>query len=350
MKPVRLLSRKLKGIEQEIVTFYRTVGEKVHLNPRMTDVFAYLKIYGALTQEQLKELTKLSSGTISSTLQVFLQTSIVSRTMIPGTHTNIYRIDHERADFVYTPSTQILDDLERLDSYLVEKQQSLDKMKRDHPVEVQFLLLRLNSLRNYIEVQRRQIAGTSKHSFLPEDTSSVVTLDEIVDYPFDTNEIERTVMSVIKYFRHDSNKNRMLGIFFTHRSLTQQVLIDKSGFSRSTVSRFLKQILDTEYIQALPREYRSPVVYCQEFISLSILSLILNTDSYIYSKVPRFKEMLASIQSDQQSTRNDEDAAFLVSMIQELVNRIEAFRKGTSPFRQAFQELVEFLGVGTKEG
>ena len=41
--------------------------------------------------------------------------------------------------------------------YIVDKQTELQKTQRRHPVEAKFLHLRLNSLRNYVETQRRQI-------------------------------------------------------------------------------------------------------------------------------------------------------------------------------------------------
>ena len=127
MSQSKLLSKHSKKIEREIVTFYKTIGKMVSLNSRATEIFAYLKIYDALTQEQLKQLTGFSLGNISTTLQSFLQTDIVYRQIIPGTHKNLYRIKPERVNFVYTPNILIIEDLEKLDSYIVEKQTELHK-------------------------------------------------------------------------------------------------------------------------------------------------------------------------------------------------------------------------------
>jgi DNA-binding MarR family transcriptional regulator len=349
MKPARLLSKQSKKIEQEVVSFYMKAGAMVNLNPRMTEIFAYLRIYNSLTQEQLGHLTGISAGTVSTTLQVFLQTGIINRTMIPGTHTHLYRIKPERVDFVYTPSTQIMDDLEELDSYIVKTQAELQKMQTKYPTEVQFLHLRLNGIRNYIEAQRRQIHGKQKYSFLPEDGSELFPLSKGVAYHFDTEAIERTVMGVIKYYRHDSVKNRLLGLFFTHRSATQQTLIDNSGFSRSTVSRFLKEFVGREYIQALPREYRRPRVYYLESFSRSILAVILNTDNFIYSSVQRFQEILDSLQSKRQIARSEAETALLHGLLQDLVKRIETFKKNNRFLRQAYQDLCDFLGKDPSE-
>jgi DNA-binding transcriptional regulator GbsR (MarR family) len=343
MSQVELLSKQSRGIEREIVTFYKTVGEMVNLNPRATEIFAYLKIYDALSQEQLKQLTGFSLGTISATLQSFLQADIITRRMIRGTHKNLYMIKPERVDFVYTPSTQILESLERLDLYIEKKQAELQELRSKHPIKIEFLHRRLNSLRNYIEAQRRQISGERKYPFFQEDVSEIIPPDEIVVYPFETRKLEENLMVVWGYLKENPIRNRILSIFFTRRSVDQQTLMDVSGFSRSTVSRVLRQELGREYIRALPREYRRPRIYYLRSISLSILSVILNTDNFIYSHIPRFHEILSTLQSKKQSDRDGRDAAFLKTKIEETVRKIEAFRNNTRFLRQAYSDLSKFL-------
>jgi DNA-binding transcriptional regulator GbsR (MarR family) len=347
MKQVRLLSEQSKEIEREIVTFYKTVGKMINLNPRATEIFAYLKIYDALSQEQLKKLTGFSLGTISAILQSFLQTDIISRRMIPKTHKNLYSIRPERVKFDYTPPTQILEDLEKLDLYIVEKQTELQELQSKYPIETKFLHMRLNSLRNYIEAQRRQINRRGKYSFFQEDASEIIPLNEMIVYPFDTRGLEEDLMDSLTHFKNDPIRSRILTVFFTHRSVDQQTLMDISGFSRSTVSRLLHQELKKEYIHVLPREYRRPRIYYLKSISSSILSLILKTDNFIYSCIPRFQEILSRLQSERQADRDRKDAAFLVVKIKEIIRQIEAFRMDTRFLRQAHHDLLEFLEKDT---
>ncbi len=348
MKQAESLSEKSKEIEQETLTFYKTVGRMVNLNPRATEVFAYLRIYDALSQEQLQQLTGSSLGAISAILQAFLQADILSRRLIPKTHKNLYSIRPDRVRFVYTPSTQILEDLEKLDSFMVAKQTELQKPRNEHPIETEFLHRRLNSLRNYVEAQRRQINRAAKHSFLQEDVSDLLPPNEMVDYPFDTRELEENLMDAWGYFKNDPVKNRLLSILYIHRSIDQQTLMDMSGFSRSTVSRFLHQELKRDYIRILPREYRRPRIYCMESISLSILSVVLKTDDFIYSSVPRFQEILSTLQSDRHSGRDREDAAFLIAKIRDIIKQIEVFRNETRFLRQAYLDLSKFLEKGAR--
>jgi DNA-binding transcriptional regulator GbsR (MarR family) len=340
MSQVQLLAGQSKKIEREIVAFYKTVGEIIDLNPRRTEIFAYLKIYDALTQEQLKELTGFSLGTISTTLQLFLQTEIVSRQFVPGTHKNIYMMKPEKVEFVYTPASMIIDDFERLDSYIVDKQTELQELQQKYPIEAKILYLRLNGLRNYIEAQRRQINRKKKYPFFQEDVSEILAPNEMVVYPFETREIEETIMDVFEYYRNDPVRNRILSILYTHRSATQQTLMDYSGFSRSAVSRFLHQSLNVGYIHALPREHHRPRIYYLESISLSILIHIMNTDRFIFSSIPRFQEILSTLQSRGPS---DRDTTFLIMKVKDIIEQIENFKRNTRFLRQAHRDLSKFL-------
>jgi hypothetical protein len=348
MKDVRLLSKQSKDIEREIVTFYKTVGKMVNLSPKATEIFAYLKIYDALSQDQLKQRTGFSLGTISTTLQSFLQTDIISREMVAKTHKNLYRIKPERVKFDYNPPTQIIEGLESLDLYIVEKQTELQELQSKYPIETKFLHMRLNSLRNYIEAQRRQINRKRKYSFFQEEVSEVIPLNEMIVYPFGTRGLEDGLMDMLTHFKNDPIRSRILSIFFTHRSVDQQTLMDISSFSRSTVSRLLHQELKREYIHALPREYRKPRIYYLKSISLSILSLILKTDSFIFSYIPRFQEILSTLQSGRESDRDNRDAAFLIAKIKEIIGQIEVFQKNTRFLRQAYSDLSEFLEKDTR--
>jgi DNA-binding MarR family transcriptional regulator len=253
-------------------------------------------------------------------------------------------IKPERVKFVYTPSTQIIENLEKLDSFIVEKQTELQEQQSKYPIEIEFLHRRFNSLRNYIEVQRRQINRKMKYSFFQEDVSGIIPPNKMMVYPFETQELEENLMDVWGYLKNDPIRNRILTIFYTRRSVDQQTLMDISGLSRSTVSRILHQELKREYILVLPREYRRPRIYYLRSISLSILSVILNTDNFIYSCIPRFQEALSTLQSE----KDREDAAFLIAKIKDIIRQIEVFRTNTRFLRQAYHDLSKFLEKDTR--
>ena len=265
--------------------------------------------------------------------------------MILGTHTNLYKINSERVKFDYTPPVGILEDLEALDQYIVERQAELRGQRGKHPVETEFLHRRLNSLRNYVEVQRRQIRGEARNAFFQEDVSELVIRSEVIQYPFDTRDLEEDLLGFLGHLKNDPVRARILSKFFTHRSLDQQTLTDLSGFSRSTVSRVLRCEVKNEYIRVLPREHRKPRIYYLDSISMSILSLILKADDFIFSAGQQFEETLSKLQSERNSVGNWE-IDFLIGRIEEIIRQINEFRNDTRPLRRAYQELSEFLRRG----
>jgi DNA-binding transcriptional regulator GbsR (MarR family) len=343
LREVQLLSGESKEIEQELVEFYKTVGRMVNQNSKATEVFAYLKVHDTLSQEQLRQLTGFSLSTISSILQLFLQVDIVDRRMIPGTHKNLYRINRERVKFDCNPPALMLEDLETLDAYIEEKQSEHQALRNEFPVEIEFLRRRLNSIRNYIEVQRRQIGGEKKRSFLQEDVSELLPLDQLITYPFDTRELEERITGILSRFKDDPVRGRILSIFFIRRSLTQQALTNLSGFSRSTISRFLRRQVKEGYIRALPKEYQKPGVYYLESVSLSTLSVVLKADDFIFSYVPRLREIISKLQSREKKGSDGNEVDSLTVKAKEMLRQIETFRRDTKPLRDAHRELTEFL-------
>ena len=76
---------------------------------------------------------------------------------------------------------------------------------------------------------------------------------------------------------------------------------------------------------------------------MSILSVVLKTDDFIFSSIPRFQETLSTLQSENQSGRDRDDAALLIAKVRDIIRQIEVFRNETRFLRQAYHDLSEFL-------
>ena len=60
--PMEMATGTLKEVEQHIIDFYLKIAEKNKIDIKLTEIFAYFKIYNFLTQKQLKKLTGSSIG------------------------------------------------------------------------------------------------------------------------------------------------------------------------------------------------------------------------------------------------------------------------------------------------
>jgi hypothetical protein len=89
----------------------------------------------------------------------------------------------------------------------------------------------------------------------------------------------------------------------------------------------------------LPREYRQPRIYYLEYISLSTIAYIQNTDEYIYSYVPKFQEILSQLETG----KNNQETSFLIARIKASIREIENFKREGRFMWQANQDLKEFL-------
>ena len=89
-----------------------------------------------------------------------------------------------------------MDDLELLDLTLVEIVSKLSEIKdADSQLKI-FFELRINSVRNYIEVQRRVLKGEKKYSFFPENSSKLMSFNTKVYYPLAIYELEKKLVNL----------------------------------------------------------------------------------------------------------------------------------------------------------
>ena len=162
---------------------------------------------------------------------------------------------------------------------------------------------------------------------------------DVIEFPFDTSEIEAKILKSFELFKGDPISNRIVSIFIIYRSLDQETLVEKTGFSRSTVSR-----LKGEYIRALPKENRKPRIYYLESIAMSILSAVRKTDGFAFSQIPEFRKALHSLRTVKEASRRESETGFLITKYEETIKQLESFRNETRHFREAHDDLLRFLG------
>jgi len=355
--PTLITKPPLKRIEQQILEFFIGIGKLESSNPKTTEIFAYLQIYGKLTQNQLKKLTHFASSTISTTLNSLLHSNIIIRDIIPKTHQYIYALKEKEVHFIYQPFVAILDDLESLDTSLITIQNRLNTLvsqlqdikNSDEPLlstETQFLLRRINSLRNYIEVQRRTIVGQSTNPFFNENVSAFFAKNELGKFSPELVEIEEEFINLLvsneKFSANDPMANRISGYFYTRKNLTQKQLQALTSISLSTISRVLTKSLASGFISAYKKKYRKPRMYYLDSPASSLISAILVTDAYIFSWEKKFSEILKEMSGKLSRFSKDKSFVTLREKIKDILLKIKAFRKESKSLEDNFFELQKF--------
>ncbi len=117
---------EIRRIEQEIVDFFaEKASEHTGRHPIVSMVMAYFYIRRSLTQRDLRSLTGFSAGAISKAVRQLVDINMITREMIPGTHTHRYKMEmlpfRSPSYFLQTEKT-----LEIAHKELVELKKSLD--------------------------------------------------------------------------------------------------------------------------------------------------------------------------------------------------------------------------------
>ena len=81
---------KIKEYEEVLIQYVLDSGKAKSVDPNVQLILGYVGIHKRLTQKQLKDLTKLSMGTISKKLREILAFGIVRKEKIPKTNEYLY--------------------------------------------------------------------------------------------------------------------------------------------------------------------------------------------------------------------------------------------------------------------
>jgi DNA-binding transcriptional regulator GbsR (MarR family) len=85
---------EIRQIEQEIVEFFaEKASEYTGRHPIVSMVMSYFYIRRSLTQRDLRKLTGFSAGAISKAVRQLVDMNVITREVIPGTHTHIYTME-----------------------------------------------------------------------------------------------------------------------------------------------------------------------------------------------------------------------------------------------------------------
>jgi DNA-binding transcriptional regulator GbsR (MarR family) len=137
---------KIKEFEQILIDFILESGRAKGIDPNLQLILGYIGIHKILTQKQLKDLTKLSAGTISKKLRDILALRIIKKQKIPKSNEFLY-INTPEA-YGDTADTT-LEEFKEIIEYLKKKIVEIEKYKGKKGAE--FLSERIRSLRKTFE-------------------------------------------------------------------------------------------------------------------------------------------------------------------------------------------------------
>ena len=90
--PKQWINSKLSWYIEKIIEFNDKIGESRGTHKRFSKITSFLIIFGKLTQKQLKILTNYSLSNLSNSLNTLVETRLIKKNRITGTHTYEYSL------------------------------------------------------------------------------------------------------------------------------------------------------------------------------------------------------------------------------------------------------------------
>jgi len=148
---------KMRDYEKQLVDIIKEFGVGKNQTPTMSTIISYLLLHeeSGLTQQQLKELTGFSIGSISSNLKILEQALV--KTLIKGTRTYKYSLSIPGGTFAqlaFKAGELKKESNEQAMNFIEEKIALLNDRKYEGKLGQKMLVNRLNDLRSYILVRK----------------------------------------------------------------------------------------------------------------------------------------------------------------------------------------------------
>lgn len=109
---------KMRSYQDTLIKFYLDSGRAKSADPKLQTILGYLSIHKYLTQNQIRDLTGYSKGTISKKLNFLVKSGVIKKTALKNSNEKLYQIDEliyaKVGDFSYTEFPKIKTELESI--------------------------------------------------------------------------------------------------------------------------------------------------------------------------------------------------------------------------------------------
>ncbi len=240
-----MLAPRLRKFEAKIVEMCEDIAKTKGTNEKEARIIGYFFIHRKLTQKQIHELTGFSMGTIIPILRYLVTMKFLFKEKIPGTHTNQYMVMGNINQF----SAQLIIQFKLLGEQAIKffKEMHTKISSTEIIQSKEFLLGRIKDIIQYFK-EFLNVVNIAINKLIKEDITKTGQSElKLFSSPTEFSDIHEIERNIIDFFSKitllQTSKysfSKLLGILFTHESLTQKQLQTLTGFSAGTVSQDLK--------------------------------------------------------------------------------------------------------------
>jgi DNA-binding MarR family transcriptional regulator len=339
-------SGRIREIEINIVEFYAEVGRWNGRFPKLSVMYAYFLIHQILTQEQIRQLTGYSKGSVSLYLNRMEKRGLITKKFIEGTHVLQYISTSEKVKIDYLSQAQNKEDLQNINSFcdkvlamLIENQKTSPKVSANK----EFLSHRMGDLKYFIE---NRIAA-HENKWIPINisrfrTNDILTTDRIFDS--ETEDVEKFIhKTLVEMGVLEANNLKMAQItsyFITRGCLSPKYLIQKTKYSPVTVYSLLRELENQRLIEKISSSR-----------GYEMKSIAISLRLYRFDYYKRLLSWMDTFQTIQNSLRNPAELLFRqhgYPQMYTLIDHILVNFRSLESWLQKKQSYIDKLNVFVK--
>ncbi len=307
-----LFDGKLRKYEDRLVEILLDIAKSKRTTPKMSTIASYLLIHGNLTQKELKKLTGLSMGTISTYLSVMIGTGNFRKQRIPGTHTFIYSFSGE-LEVLTTRAIEIaLSSLGSLESFLKNKREVLKKLIEQSKEGAEHLSQRIEDLLESFEIYKKIFPpnGTSAEGIQKQSSIKPFKLlkseqKEVKEIQFDPevylveDDIINQILASPMFSTRDPMFIKILGYFITRKYLTQETIKRITGLSSGKISEEVNRFLEDDLIHKAEVSSKGKITYYADSL------ILLKFSRHIINKMAKWEKELENMKLDLENNMSE---------------------------------------------
>jgi len=349
-EPNRLFDRKLRKYEDKIIELLLDIAQQKRANLKPSMISSYLLIHEELTQKELKELTGLSMGTISTFLSVMTGAgSFIEKRRIPKTHTFVYSFSGKLGDLTVKSLEIAVKSIISIDGYLRNTILKLDKLDEQGKKGAKHLSQRiaelLDSFAYYKELFPGLVKPLEERVQKKQIFQKKAVSEEVKEMEFDQDVyvIEDDIHNQLAALQMFSNRDplfiKILGLFITRKYLTQQTLKNNTGLSSGKISQEVNKLLEDGLIEKAEVTDKGKITYGASSAGLILLRFSRSIINRFTKWEKTIGDMKLEFENNRQALGNLKGYNQIYKLLIFLIETLSLYKKSISIMDEVLNDL-----------
>jgi DNA-binding transcriptional regulator GbsR (MarR family) len=346
---ISFFHKTLQKFEKTLLDYYLEKADFSVQSESLSKIFAFISIYGTLTQTQLKKLTGFSKSTISTGLANLINIGYVKKQKIP--HSREYEY------FISYSSDETIDDalgsmnreinffkkiIRKLESLNIEKDYHFTRLLERLSETLQVFNFYQTILESIDETESKIENKLNQNIF--ETFETTISSRDIKHINIKINpELRQIEEEIIDFFKYDSVYSfleefslTVFVYFITRKVLTQEKVRELTKLSLGKVSEVINELLKQGYIikvdknrydKSILEDLERKTLYAMASIKDFFIISGINSFDQMLKWERKFKRMQKELIENRKTIKKKEGYHKILKAVQSYLDVIPSYRK-----------------------